>query len=876
MTLPRIAARAAAFFALLAIPAGLAAQDSPHGELPPGMDCAACHTSTGWVPALETMDFVHGAVSGFTLRGEHETLTCAQCHTDLRFDAPNVQADDCAQCHTDVHDGQIIDDCVSCHTETSFQVVDGQEIHARTALPLEGAHLELTCESCHSDEAQGLYAGIEASCLSCHAEDYAQSEILDHEELGYSTDCVQCHTTLAWSDAPLFDHLEVAPEFALLGAHENVSCSGCHVEPGMELIHEPESVNDCVSCHLDDYQFSHPSGNLSTDCLQCHNVNSWSVSNFDHTLTGFSLLGAHARTDCASCHVNGHDLRWDPPADEQDCVVCHMNDYNEEHAGSGYPLTCASCHNTNDWDDADFNHDDTGFSLVGSHESATCTSCHSTDGTLLFVLPQSNEDCVVCHQSDYDVHHAGSGYPLACIDCHTQSAFVGATFDHDDTGFSLVGSHESATCTSCHTDDGGLLFPTPSSNEDCVVCHQTDYDANHAGTGYPLNCLECHTQSTWEGATFDHLEVSGFALVGAHETALCTTCHTDDGGLLFATPESSEDCATCHQDDYDANHTGTGFPLTCLDCHTQTTWQGAVFDHGAETGFALVGAHEGAACTTCHAEDNSLLYPQPQSNEDCVSCHQSDYDSNHAGSGFPTTCLDCHTQTTWQGAVFDHAAQTGFALVGAHETAECSTCHAEDNSLLFPTPSSDEDCVVCHQSDYDSEHAGSGFPTTCLDCHNQTDWDDATFDHASATGFALIGAHETASCSSCHGPDNSLLFSTPGSDEDCVVCHQADYDANHAGSGFSTTCLDCHSQTSWEGATFDHDARFFPIFSGEHRGKWDNCSDCHTSAPSDYSDFTCLECHAHNQTSMDAEHARISGYSYDSPSCLSCHPTGSD
>ena len=766
----------------------LAAQDNPHGNLPPDMDCAACHTSTGWIPVLETMDFVHGSATGFTLVGEHANTTCAQCHTDLRFDAPQVPQDDCAQCHTDVHEGQIIDDCVSCHTESSFNVVDGQEIHARTALPLEGAHAELTCESCHSDESRGLYAGLETSCISCHNDDYAASATLDHQELGYSTECTECHTTLAWADAPLFDHTEVAPDFPLLGAHTNVVCSSCHIEPGMELIHEPASVNDCLSCHLDDYQISHPSGNLSTDCLQCHTVDSWSVANFDHTLTGFTLLGAHARTDCADCHVDGHSLRWVTPTDEQDCVVCHRNDYNEEHAGSGYPFTCASCHDTNDWDDARFDHDDTGFPLVGSHESATCTSCHTTDGHLLFPAPQSSEDCVVCHQADYDSEHAGSGYPTSCLDCHTQITWEGATFDHSvQTGFALVGSHETASCTTCHSEDGALLFPEPESSEDCVVCHQADYDAQHAGTGYPVNCIDCHTQSTWQTTPFNHVERSGFALVGAHETALCSTCHTEDGGLLFAQPESDQDCVTCHQADYDAEHTGTGFPATCLDCHTQSTWDGATFDHAAQTGFALVGAHESADCSTCHAEDNSLLFPPPASDQDCVTCHQSDYDEQHAGSGFPTACLDCHTQSTWDGATFDHGSATGFALVGAHESADCSTCHAADNSLLFPTPSSDEDCVVCHQSDYDDEHAGSGFSTTCLDCHTQSTWDGATFDHGSATGFDLVGAHQSADCTSCHGPGNELLFPTPSSDEDCVVCHQSDYDKEHAGRAFQPT-----------------------------------------------------------------------------------------
>ena len=36
-------------------------------------------------------------------------------------------------------------------------------------------------------------------------------------------------------------------------------------------------------------------------------------------------------------------------------------------------------------------------------------------------------------------------------------------------------------------------------------------------------------------------------------------------------------------------------------------------------------------------------------------------------------------------------------------------------------PTSDQDCAECHQADYDDEHAGTGFPTTCLECHNTND-----------------------------------------------------------------------------------------------------------------------------------------------------------
>ena len=42
-------------------------------------------------------------------------------------------------------------------------------------------------------------------------------------------------------------------------------------------------------------------------------------------------------------------------------------------------------------------------------------------------------------------------------------------------------------------------------------------------------------------------------------------------------------------------------------------------------------------------------------------------------------------------------------------------------------------------------HVQSGFPTTCVVCHNTTSWTNANFDH-NKTAFPLTGAHATVPC----------------------------------------------------------------------------------------------------------------------------------
>ena len=88
---------------------------------------------------------------------------------------------------------------------------------------------------------------------------------------------------------------------------------------------------------------------------------------------------------------------------------------------------------------------------------------------------------------------------------------------------------------------------------------------------------------------------------------------------------------------------------------------------------------------------------------------------------------------------------------------------------------------------------------------------------------------------------------------------------------FPTDCASCHNENAWVPSSFDHDGLYFPIYSGEHEGEWNACTDCHNN-PNNYAVFTCLTCHTNPQTNN--EHNGVGGYSYNSPACLACHPQG--
>ena len=398
--------------------------NNPHGQLKAGMDCADCHTSSGWKPMRPDAKFDHGRDTGYGLNGAHVTVSCTRCHLDLKFSEPKAKPSECTSCHVDVHRGAMPGECIQCHTERDFHDVPVAAIHQRTGFPLAGAHLNTPCESCHKTEAGGAFSAVPRDCVSCHRADLDRAAASGVDHSGFSRDCTTCHTSLAWSGGANFDHVTVSGGFGLEGAHALQRCEACHVVPGftVKFSPAPTGTQDCIACHRTDYQTEHGTG-WPTTCTECHNVNSW-ASSFNHTTVsgGFTLEGAHTRATCESCHViPGYASRFTPaPTGNQDCIACHQADYQAQHAADQYPTTCTTCHSTSNWNST-FNHDPEFPINSGAHRGqwANCATCHTTPGNLKAFT------CFNCHthsQSNADAQHRGrSGYSYtstACYSCH--------------------------------------------------------------------------------------------------------------------------------------------------------------------------------------------------------------------------------------------------------------------------------------------------------------------------------------------------------------------------------------------------------------------------------------------------------------------------
>ncbi len=523
--------------------------------------------------------------------------------------------------------GPMVTRCEDCHTLTSWKPIRAfpEFNHNATHYPLRGMHAKVDCRSCH---VKLVFKDVGTRCADCHAD-------LHRGQMG--AQCEKCHTVNGWnvSIQAIQDHQN---RFPLVGAHAAVECAACHTSAAVGQFQGLRT--DCVACHLQDFRSTASSGldhtalNFPTNCQACHGADTWFGASFDHAkVTGFPLVGAHAKLDCTACHVGGKFVGV--PAD---CYSCHVKDFNltsnPNHVSAGFPHDCTMCHNMATWANATFDHTRfTGFQLTGAHATLACTSCHV--GGKFAGTPA---DCSSCHKTDFqgtnNPSHVAAGFPTDCSLCHSTANWSGATFNHANTPFPLTGAHVSVACATCHVNNVYSGLSTA-----CVSCHLKDYNTTnnppHASSGIPQTCAVCHTTTAWTPATFDHSQTP-FPLTGAHVTVPCASCHI--GGVYAGTPT---DCYSCHKSDYlgttNPNHAAAGFPTTCQTCHTTTAWTGATFNH---TWFPIP-HHTATLCIDCHTNPSNYAVFV------CTNCHtQAATDSQHQGvNGYvwnSTNCYSCH------------------------------------------------------------------------------------------------------------------------------------------------------------------------------------------------------------------------------------------
>lgn len=375
--------------------------------------------------------------------------------------------------------GKLEEECTLCHSSEGWVPahVSAAFDHSRRGMALVGAHAQAACRSCHVSLD---FRGVASTCTSCHKD-------IHRGELG--NDCSRCHTSRSFLDRSIMVRAHQQTRFPLGGSHLTVDCEACHQPAPQGQLAFVNLPTQCVDCHRTQYLATrnpdHVTGAFPTDCNQCHAPTIWTSARFNHDASGFPLTGAHRAISCAECHGTTFTSK------STACVSCHQQDYdattNPNHAAGSFPTTCTECHSTVSWSGASFDHSRTGWPLTGAHKTVTCLQCHG-DG----VYAGKSTACASCHQQDYagttNPAHAAAGFPTTCQDCHTTTAWSGATFNH--TWFPYP--HRTATrCVDCHTN------PSDYSAFVCTNCHtKGDTDPRHSGvSGYvynSTNCYACH------------------------------------------------------------------------------------------------------------------------------------------------------------------------------------------------------------------------------------------------------------------------------------------------------------------------------------------------------------------------------------------------
>lgn len=365
-----------------------------------GQNCKQCHSEVSFLTIKSNNNFDHSKTN-FKLEDKHLNVPCTACHT-TNVNAP-LKHDKCTDCHKDYHEQQFMQDgfvtnCVDCHDTKGFNLTSYSiNQHNQTKFILDGAHTTTSCAKCHKTTEKWNFTRIGTLCTDCH-KDYHNSQFVKD---GINTNCSVCHNTKAFNQEVYSVEQHNKSRFKLEGGHLATPCVICHKKSGNWNFREIGIR--CIDCHKDIHneqidQKYYPEEN----CTVCHNPSKWGNVSYDHSLTGFTLSGKHAKIGCGDCHYapdsTGHKIQKFASLPKT-CTACHIDAHFQQFDLAGL-TNCSNCHTLDQWRIDNFDHNTTAFKLDGQHKNVACEKCHKkvTVGKNTFVLYKIKEwKCENCH-----------------------------------------------------------------------------------------------------------------------------------------------------------------------------------------------------------------------------------------------------------------------------------------------------------------------------------------------------------------------------------------------------------------------------------------------------------------------------------------------
>ena len=500
----------------------------------------------------------------------------------------------------------------------------------------------------------------------------------------------------------------------LSNAHANLegisNCTECHV------IGEKETSSKCLECHkeINNLQAQNKGYHSSEEvrgkkCATCHGEHygrefqlvKFDQKAFDHSLSGYDLLGKHKKLECAECHKEAFiKVKVSQKKEntflgfETACLSCH-EDFHQNTLSSN----CTSCHNQEAFRPAvNFNHSKTKYPLEGKHAVVDCAKCHKIEIRNAKNFQQfagvEYKNCTSCH---IDVHENRFGND--CRKCHDLQSFKQVksltAFNHEQTKYPLRGAHLKVDCKKCHLSS----YTTPVKYAKCIDCHKDYHDGQFKKKEAIQDCSDCHTNLKFTPTTYtlERHNKSQFGLEGAHMAVPCFECHKKSEKWDFR--KIGKQCVDCHENIHKNYLDQKYIPNSdCKSCHSSSSWNEISFDHH-KTDFVLKGKHVNVDCRACHFKSVEGIVKQQFSwpTDACTNCHDDIHYHQFEIEGI-TSCIRCHTSDDWKPTLFNHD-QARFKLDGKHRDLNCILCHkinTESKNNFRVYKFKDISCASCH------------------------------------------------------------------------------------------------------------------------------------------------------------------------------------